>query len=213
MILAAAHAVAQGGPDGEHHKMGDRMAKELNLTADQQAKMKQIMQQDHASMKAIRDDQSLTKEQRQAKMQSLHESMKKDVDAILTPEQRQKMVTLHAQHGGEMGGNPGDRIAKKLNLSADQKTKVENIMESTHQQMSAIREDQSLSQPDKQAKIKQLHESTKSQVNALLTPDQQQKFAKMHDGMGPGGHKGHGHHKGGPDGQEGQGAQTPPPGV
>jgi len=60
---------------------------------------------------------------------------------------------------------------------------MKSIMESTHQQMRAIQDNQSLSQQDKDAKIQQLHESTKSQVNAMLTPDQQQKFAQIHEHM------------------------------
>jgi Spy/CpxP family protein refolding chaperone len=195
---------------------GGKMAKELNLTADQQAKIKQIMEANHTKMQAIRNDQSLTQEQRQQQMRALHESMKTQMDAVLTPDQQQKMAQMHEKHGGMggpgmMGGNPGERMAKELNLTADQQTKMKAIMESTHQQMSAIEKDQSLSQQDKHAKIQQLHESTKSQISAILTPDQQQKFAQMHEHMGQGG-RGRGHRPGGQGGEQGEGAQTPPPG-
>ncbi|MCU1306778.1 MAG: hypothetical protein JWN45_1473 [Acidobacteriaceae bacterium] len=185
--------------------------KDLNLTADQQAKIKQIREQDRASMKAIRDDKSLTPEQRQEKIRALRVSMKRDMDAVLTPDQLQKMAKM--RESGEMGGpggHPGMMgMAKKLNLTADQQTKVKSIMESTHQQMQTVEQNQSLSQQDKQAQIKQLHESTKTQISALLTPDQQQKFAQMHDHMGKGRH---GHHPGGTGGQQDNGAQQPPPG-
>jgi Spy/CpxP family protein refolding chaperone len=189
---------------------GQRMAKELNLTADQQAKVKQIMEANHAKMQAIRDDQSLTQEQRQEKMSALHESMKKDMAAVLTPDQQQKMANMHERGkmgGPMMAGNP-QRVAKELNLTADQQTKMKSIMESANQQERTIKQNQSLSQEDKHAQIKQLRDSTKSQISAILTPDQQQKFAQMH--MGKGGH-GRGHRPDGSGGQPGEGAQTPPP--
>jgi Spy/CpxP family protein refolding chaperone len=175
------------------------------------------MEANHANMKAIRDDQSLTPDQRQEKMRALHASMKKDMDAVLTPDQQQKLAQMHekrggtGEHGGMMGGNPGERMAKELNLTADQQTKMKSIMESTHQQMRAIEDNQSLSQQDKHAKIQALHESTKSQISAILTPEQQQKFAQMHEHRGAGGN-GRGHRPGGQGGQQGEGAQTPPPG-
>jgi Spy/CpxP family protein refolding chaperone len=215
LALSVGMAHAALAQEGSGHGPGPGFAKELNLTADQQAKVKQIMEQNHASMKAIRDDQSLTPEQRHQKMSALHESMKTQMDAILTPEQQQKMAQMHEGRGG-MGGPGGHAgmmgMAKELNLTADQQTKVKSIMESTHQQMRTIEQNQSLSKQDKQAQIKQLHESTKTQISALLTPDQQQKFAQMHEHMGKGG-RGHGHHPSGSGGQQDNGAQQPPPGI
>jgi Spy/CpxP family protein refolding chaperone len=201
-------AIAQG--EGQGHG-GDKMAKELNLTADQQAKVKQIMEANHTKMQAIRNDQSLTQDQRQEQMRTLHESMKKDMAAVLTPDQQQKMATMH-ERGGKMGGpmmagNP-QRVAKELNLTADQQTKMKSIMQSANQQERTIKQNQSLSQDDKHAQIKQLRDSTKSQISAILTPDQQQKFAQMHTGKG--GH-GRGHRPDGQSGQPGEEAQTPPP--
>src|SRR4051812_12382391 len=68
-----------------HHDgaMGDKMEKELNLTADQQAKMKQLMDADRAKMQALRRDQTLTKDQKMEQTRALHETMKKDMDSIL----------------------------------------------------------------------------------------------------------------------------------
>ncbi|MCU1287214.1 MAG: hypothetical protein JWO13_3564 [Acidobacteriales bacterium] len=210
-IAAGGAAAAQGHPGhgAGHGMMGDKLAKELNLTADQQAKLKQLMEADRAKMQALHQDQSLTKEQKMQQSQALRETMKNDMNSVLTPEQQQKFASLRESHGaGGPMGKDHDRLANQLNLTADQKTKMQSIMESNHQQMKAIHDDQSLSQQDKQAKVKQLHESMKSQVNAILTPDQQQKFAQMHQRMGKG-HSG----RGGFGGHQGEGAQTPPPGM
>ena len=210
-LVAGGAAVAQEHPGHGNGPgmMGDKMAKKLNLTADQQAKLQQLMAADRAKMQALHQDQSLTKEQRMEQSRALRQTMKEDMDSVLTPEQQKKLASMHEGHrpGGPMGMKRGeDRMAQELNLTADQKTKVQSIMGSAHQQSKAIHEDQSLSIQDKHAKIKQLHESMKSQVNSVLTPEQQQKFAQLHERMGPGG-AGRGRHRGG----QGEGAQTPPP--
>ena len=118
------------------------------------------------------------------------------MSSILTPDQQQKLATLRGtrrEGRGEFRGEKGERggkgkLAEKLGLSADQKTKMQSIFQSNRQQMSAIRDNQSLSQQDKQAKMQQLHQSMKSQIDGVLTPDQQQKFAQMREHKGGRGH-------------------------
>ena len=68
---------------------------------------------------------------------------------------------------------------KALNLSADQKTQIKSIREDARKQMQAVKSDTSLSKEQKKAKMKDIHEDTTSKINALLTPEQQQKFAQM----------------------------------
>jgi Spy/CpxP family protein refolding chaperone len=172
-------------------------------------------------MKALRDDQSLSKEDRMAKMRALRQAEKTQMDAILTPEQQQKMKAMRENHkggpgmgmgreGGMGGMNPAEHLAKALNLTTDQQTKVKAIFQQNEQQMRAIHDDQSLSPEDRRAKMEQLHESIKSQVNGVLTPEQQQKFAQLHKDHGPGhGGRGGRHHPGGQGGEE---APPPPPG-
>ena len=97
-------------------------------------------------------------------------------------------------HMGKMGGHHhGDRkedmqehmnkMATKLNLTADQKTQVQGIMQDSMQQSRAIKQDSSLTKDQKEAKIKELHESQHSKINAVLTPDQQTKFTEMRKDM------------------------------
>ena len=63
-------------------------------------------------------------------------------------------------------------------VTADQQTKVKAIIEETHQQMRTTMNDQSLSKEAKQAKMKQMHESVQSKVNAVLTPEQKAAWRK-----------------------------------
>ena len=70
-------------------------------------------------------------------------------------------------------------LSEKLNLTDDQKAKLKPILQDQIQQMKAVREDSSLSQEQKRAKMKSIHESSHDQINAVLTPEQQAKFEQM----------------------------------
>src|SRR5947209_20593078 len=76
-----------------------------------------------------------------------------------------------------------DKMSTALGLTADQKSQVQDIMKEQMSQARAVRQDSSLSDDQKQAKMKELHESTHSKINAVLTPDQQKKFAEMRKDM------------------------------
>jgi periplasmic protein CpxP/Spy len=47
------------------------------------------------------------------------------------------------------------------------------------EQIKTVREDSSLSEEQKHAKLKSIHESMHDQINAVLTPEQQAKFKQM----------------------------------
>jgi periplasmic protein CpxP/Spy len=94
----------------------------------------------------------------------------------------QAQTSMHqGQHASRL-----DWLSKELNLTDDQKTKIKPILADEGKQMQALHEDTSLSQDQKRDKMKQIHETTNSQINDILTPDQQKKFADLKTQ-----HKGH----------------------
>lgn len=89
-------------------------------------------------------------------------------------------------------GNRLDWLSKQLNLTDEQKAKIKPILADEGKQMRTVREDTSLSQQQKHEKMMQLHETVDSQINDVLTPEQQKKFAEVraqqkmhHEGMKP----------------------------
>jgi len=68
------------------------------------------------------------------------------------------------------------KLTKKLNLTSDQQTKVQEIFQSAHSQMENLRQDSSLSQQGRHAKMTDVHKNADSQVRALLNSDQQKKW-------------------------------------
>ena len=61
----------------------------------------------------------------------------------------------------------------KLNLTADQQTKVEPILDQTKPQIAAIHQ-------EAMQKMKTVIDGALSQIRPLLTPEQQQKFDAIH---------------------------------
>lgn len=93
-----------------------------------------------------------------------------------------KHAAMHQK--GESAEQHLQMLSEKLNLTDDQKAKLKPILQDQMQQMKAVREDSSLSEDQKRAKMKSIHESLHDQINAVLTPEQQAKFKQMqHDEM------------------------------
>jgi len=99
----------EGHHGGKHGKHFARMAKKLNLTQDQQAKLKPIFEQRHQQAQAIKNDSSLTADQKKEKMQELRQSTMAQMNGILTPEQQQQWQQMRAKH--HHGGKDANQAA------------------------------------------------------------------------------------------------------
>jgi protein CpxP len=73
-------------------------------------------------------------------------------------------------------------LASELNLTEDQKAKIKPILQDEHSQLGAVKADSSLSPDQRQAKVAEIHGNAKSQIQSILTPEQQQKFTAMKEG-------------------------------
>ncbi|MDQ3651403.1 MAG: hypothetical protein M3458_14245 [Acidobacteriota bacterium] len=71
-----------------------RMLDELNLTEEQKGKAKTVLDDQAKQMKAVREDSSLAREDRQAKMRDIRQATMKQIKEMLTPEQLKKMDEL-----------------------------------------------------------------------------------------------------------------------
>jgi Spy/CpxP family protein refolding chaperone len=99
------HMAGMGNAD-DHVK---ELTTKLNLTADQQAKVKAIMEENHQKMEATMKDESLSKEERHARMMSMHESVHTKVREVLTDDQKPKFDAMvkdmedhmHSQHASD----------------------------------------------------------------------------------------------------------------
>lgn len=70
-------------------------------------------------------------------------------------------------------------LTKKLNLSADQQTKLKPILEDQRKQMEAVHNDSSLSREDRFSKMQTLRQSSDADIKGVLNEEQQKNFDKM----------------------------------
>ena len=113
-----------GGMGGHHHGRGmmdpdqrlAHMTKRYKLTADQQSQIKPILQDEQQQMQSMRSDTTTSREDKRAKMMSMHQASTQKIEAVLTDEQKQKfeadqqkMQERRASHmhgAGDSGGAP-----------------------------------------------------------------------------------------------------------
>ena len=70
-------------------------------------------------------------------------------------------------------------VSGHLNLTEDQKKELKPILADEFKQTRAMGENASLTHDQKRERMKQIHETSRPQVQNILTPEQRQKFAQM----------------------------------
>jgi protein CpxP len=87
----------------------DRLTKELNLTKDQQDKIKPILEDQQKQMQALREDTSTSMEDRMPKMRDIRKTHVDQIRAILTSDQQAKFDDMQKKMMERRGGPGGER--------------------------------------------------------------------------------------------------------
>ncbi|HET7536846.1 MAG TPA: hypothetical protein VFJ90_10350 [Candidatus Didemnitutus sp.] len=103
-------------PNGERREhmreRGEQIMKELGLNDDQQAKWKDLGKQERDAAKAVRDDTTLSQDQKRDKMQEIRKNFEAQRRAVLTPDQQKKADEMRAkmkEHRGQHDGPPPEK--------------------------------------------------------------------------------------------------------
>ncbi len=104
-MIFALGAYAWQSPSGQENRGGpmsvdDRvkmLADRLGLNDDQQAKVKSILTDTQKQIQSIRDDSSLSQEDRREKMRSLRESTNSKIREVLNDDQKKKFDEMQQQ--------------------------------------------------------------------------------------------------------------------
>ncbi len=101
LILAA----DQPASAAEHGSLQSRMQEivdQLQLTPEQKAQLAPIVEKEAADLQALRDDNSLTRMQRARRARAINNNARKEIRALLTPEQQKTFDEIRAETRARM---------------------------------------------------------------------------------------------------------------
>lgn len=184
-----------GGQQGQQQRRMPMVEaiKALNLPVEQQTKVDALIE------KSRTDTRALPQEERRTKGREIQRKLQSDINALLTPEQKTKLreeLRKLRQNGGNNAG-PFNGMIQPLNLTAEQKTKIDPIIKDATDQMAKLRTDQNLQGRERGQKTRAIVQETRSKIRPLLTPDQQTKFDSYRPGQGGGNRQGGANRQGG----------------
>jgi periplasmic protein CpxP/Spy len=78
------------------------MKQELGLSDEQAGKITVIMNEQAAALKPLRENKTLSKEQRRTQMMEIHKASADKIKALLTPEQAAKHEVMRKEHMEKM---------------------------------------------------------------------------------------------------------------
>lgn len=160
---------------------GDKKAgfgKDLNLTEEQKAEAKKINEEYNAKVKALKSNDKITMGEYNKQMAALQKERREKLEAILTPEQKEKVESRKQDKEDKMQKREEmvlEKMKENLNLSDDQVTKIKTINETYAKKAQAVRNDKNLSQEQKKQALLAIAKERKEAIGNTLTTEQKEK--------------------------------------
>jgi Spy/CpxP family protein refolding chaperone len=195
-ILAAGLAVAtaHGAPRATQSASTSRqqqlqqarqaiLTQKLDLTDEQKAQAKKIRATLEATMKATRENQALAPEQRRALIAAAAKSAREPWRALLTPEQnatltswlgRPRVLDALAQQRVRAAA-----INRQLGLTPEQQGRIRELRSQAMAAVKPVRADAALAPAQKNAKVREIFQASRRQIEGVLTPAQRAKLAQV----------------------------------
>ncbi len=164
------------------HRGNFMMMTDINLTDAQKHQARALNEDYHVKVKNLEKDNNITLKDYRAKKASLEQERKAKFQALLTPEQKDKIAQDRKARSEKMkmiAQKRMDKMKADLNLTDEQVAKIQEQRKSSMEQMKAIRENSSLSQEQKKEQLMNLHKSMHDSMNSILTADQIKKRDEM----------------------------------
>ncbi|MBI4465350.1 MAG: hypothetical protein HY647_11655, partial [Acidobacteria bacterium] len=115
------------------------------------------------------------------------------IRSILTVEQQQKVEALQKQAEEQQNDRrefAANQLAKRLNLTEDQKSQVQSYLKEQRTQLQTLRNDTSLSRKQKADRMREIQQQTQGKIRATLTPEQQANLDQLRERMQQRGQRG-----------------------
>lgn len=162
-----------------------RMAAELELTDAQREQIREIFQEARGQ-RGERARGERARGERGAMRRQIHER----IQAVLTPEQRQRAQELRAERGQQRLDRRIERMTERLALTERQQQQVRSIMQNAHMQGRILREQGADDPASAREATRGLRERTQAAIRSVLNAEQQSQLDEMRARRGE--RRGHG---------------------
>jgi len=161
-------------------------ARELNLTEEQKQKIQTIVRERLEKLRDLRQDNSLTREEKIEKFKAARAEIDGEIKNVLTPEQYEKWKAKQGQMPGGIptpGGASGpaarlQEAIKDLNLTDAQKEQLKPVYQEQLEKLLDLRQDANLSMAEKLEKLKTMQQEIAPKLKKVLDADQFAKWEK-----------------------------------
>ena len=165
---AETNALAQpaaGNRLGGFRERMEETARELHLTDEQKQKLQTIIRERLEKLRDLRQDNSLTREEKMEKFKAVRDEITAEVKNVLSPDQFEKWKAKQGQLlGGAAGaggaGGPAARLQEAINelkLTDAQKEQLKPLYQEQMEKLRDLHQDTSLSIPEKLDKLKSMN--------------------------------------------------------
>ena len=166
----------------QHHHANGMMMKELTLTQSQKEQIKASHDGYKKQLIELNKNEGITVREAMDKKEVLRKEHNDKMMALLTPEQKDKLIQLKKDRAIKheaMAAKRLDKMKATLNLSDAQVAKIKAAKETTHAQLKAIKENEQLSRIEKKEQLMALKEQNKNSFKNILTPEQLSKMEEI----------------------------------
>ena len=173
-----------------HHHVADEMKKQLSLSDDQYAKIGVIEKSYQAKFHDLRIDSTRSKEDKINAMKLLGESRKKEVDAVLTPEQLSKwnvqQTARHDERRAHSEKASNDRALKMkedLSMNDKQFAKFQKANDEFRKSAKELRDKtvngKTITEEQRKNDFKKIREAYDKEMKSILNKEQYRKWNEM----------------------------------
>jgi Spy/CpxP family protein refolding chaperone len=186
VLVTALGARAQDSSNVYHgHKKreNDQLIKQLNLSTEQMEKLKSAQADYKKRLAELKQNDSMTTEQRKSQKASIMKEQHETLQQILTPEQKEKYKSLRKEEAANRtkeNEKRQDKVKNELGLTDAQVAKLHAANSEFKANMSKIKNDTSLNENAKKEQSEALRKHHEEELKSILTPAQFEKIHSLH---------------------------------
>jgi len=161
----------------------DQVIKQLNLSAEQQEKLKSAQADYKKRLAELKQNDSMTTDQKKNQKASIMKEQHETLQQILTPEQKEKYKSLRKEEAANRTKETEkrkDKAKNELGLTDEQVAKLRGANSEFKSSLNKINNDTSLNENSRKEQSESLRKHHEEELKSILTPAQFEKMHSLH---------------------------------